>query len=425
MSLPPLPQSTGLEAPFFEARHDAYRRDVRAVLSAWAGDQARQWDVDGHLPKEVMVALGEVGAFRRRWEEGPFGGVPFGLILAEETGRVSSGLGQAAMTHSDVFLGVLHYLARTPTQLAFKEDCLDARAVGCFSVTEASAGSNLRSVQTTAFPVENGGWRLRGRKKYVSNAGRGTHVIVLARAANLGQGRDLSLFLVPLDAPGVTVHGYFRKLGVNACDTAEMEFDVVLPADALLGTPGAGLLFADFALQGERMFISVQSLMGARTMLRLALAYARSRQVAGDEPLLQKQAIRHRLADALARLRAAEALLIKVVSAAMAGEQVGTETCALKLVATRTACEIVDEALQVLGGRGYMTTYPVESHWRDARLGRIGGGTDEVMRETIAFSFDAPDPEYDQWAAALDAADQSVPEDDVVEDAMAVLARLP
>jgi len=423
--LPPLPQSTGLVAPFFEARHDAYRRDVRAALSAWTLEDAHAWDVQGHLPKEVIATLGRIGAFRRRWEEGPFGGVPFGLILAEETGRLSAGLGQAAMTHSDVFLGVLHYLARTPGQLAFKEDCLDAKAVGCFSVTEASAGSNLRGVQTTAFPTEGGGWRVRGRKKYVSNAGRGTHVIVLARAANLGNGRDLCLFLVPLDAPGVAVRGYFRKLGVNACDTAEMDFDVQLDSDALLGTPGAGLLFADYALQGERMFISTQSLMAARMTLRLAIAYARTREVAGEERLLQKQAIRHRLAEATARLSAAEALLVRVVTAAMAGEQVGTETAALKLVVTRVAFDIVDEALQVLGGRGYMTTYPIESHWRDVRLGRIGGGTDEVMRETIAFSLDAPDPEYDQWAAGLDAADQSVPEDELVREAMAVLSQVP
>lgn len=394
----------------FEERHDRYRAAIRSVTEGWV-EEVAAWEADGHLPQKVFRELAAVDCFRERWSHGRLGGLPHALVVAEEVALVSGGLGVAVTLHSEIFIGLLNRLARSPWQRDVLEQALDGTAIGCFASTERRGGSDIAGAQTLA-TREGDAWRLTGEKCYTSNVGRATHALMLVRADGLPPGKDLCFFIVPLDADGVDVVGFYPKAGLDSCDAGHVVVDATLPSDALLGSAGAGLLYANMALQLERISISAQALTAARAALGLAIAHARQRSGA-DGPLIKMQAIRHRLADSATAIASGEALLYAVVTAAMAGRNVASETAALKLLCPRTAAQAVDESLQVLGARGYTSNYPLERYWRDLRVARMGGGTDEVMREIVASSLDRPNPYYEGWLETLASADLPVPETQV------------
>lgn len=386
-------------APVVGPAHEPYRATLRRFVDDWRA-RSWSWERDGGLPPDVLPALGDAGAFRSRWRDGAMGGLPWSIVMAEELGALSSGVALAAMTHSEVFLGALHRLARTPGQQALREAALDGRVVGAFAATEPGSGSDLAALATTAEPVSEG-WRMRGRKRYISNLDAASHILVLARIGGTG---GFGLFVVPVDAPGVEVCGYYAKAGTRSCATGEAAFDTDLTADALLGAAGSGLAYASWLLQLERVSICAQMLALSHSSLGLAVAYARGRHVGGDR-LIGKQAVRHRLAATTVRVWAAESLFHAVVASAMGGGDVSHATVAAKLACTEAAAQAVDDSLQVLGGRGYTSNFPVEQWWRDARAARIGGGSDEVLRDLIASAVDRPHPRFDAWVDALLAED--------------------
>ncbi|HEX8742766.1 MAG TPA: acyl-CoA dehydrogenase family protein [Thermoleophilaceae bacterium] len=397
----------GSLSQLFDERHREYRAALRSVTEQWA-DEAPAWEADGHLPREVFRQLGSVDCFGKRWEHGRLGGLPHALVVAEEMALVSGGLGVAVTLHSEVFIGLLKRLARSPWQREVLEQALEGTAIGCFASTERRGGSDIAGAQVTATREEDG-WRLTGEKCYTSNAGRATHAVMLVRADGLPPGSDLCIFLVPLENDGVEVVGFYPKAGIHSCDAAHIAIDTALPSDALLGSAGAGLLYANMALQLERISVSAQAVTAARASIGLAVAHARQRMTP-EGPLIKMQAIRHRLADVVTQVASAEALLYAVVSGAMAGRTVATETAALKLLCPHIASHAVDECLQILGARGYTSNYPLERYWRDLRVARMGAGTDEVMREIVSSSLDRPIPYYEQWLAEIQANDVPVPE---------------
>lgn len=342
----------------------------------------------------------------RRWEGGRVGGLRLGLALAEETAAITAGLGLACTLHCEVFLGVLDVLGSTPWHNTVREDALAGRVVGCFSVTETRGGSDIPGTSTIVERTADG-WRLLGEKRYTSNIGVATHCVALARLAD-EPGQALTVVLVPLDAPGVDIVGFYPKVGTSACDLGHVVFDVELPPDAVLGRPGLGLAHVTRVLQMERLAVSAQLLVAARYCTRLAASFMRSREVAGGQKLIDMQAPRHKLAEVTADLWAAEAFAETIVAAMEAGRDVGHQTAALKLTCGQLATVCTDTALQLMGGRGYTSNYPIERIWRDVRLARIGAGTDEVIREIVAGALDRSDAEMDQVLAGLDASDLPV-----------------
>lgn len=386
--------------------HLAFRERLRAALAPWE-DLAGDWEVEGHLPREIFAVLGDAGVFRERWAPGRTGGLPFAVVIAEETARVSSGLGLAVTLHSEVFVGLLSRLARSPEQIALRDRALAGQAIGCFAITEPTGGSDVAAVRTRARRT-SGGWELQGEKRYTSNAGRATHAALLANIEDFPANRDLGLFVVPLDAPGVEVTGFYPKAGTHSCDAAHVVLATRLGSDALLGTPGLGLLYVMQSLELERIAVSAQLVLASRTAVRLAVGYLRRREQFSRH-LSEMQALRHRLADMTARVWSAESFLASVVLAALEGRDVGHETAGLKLTCAATAAYTIDESLQMFGGRGYTANYPLERMWRDVRLARIGAGTDEVMRELIASAVDRPDAEADAVLDWLEAHDVPCP----------------
>lgn len=277
-----------------------FRNQVNDALAAFDEKDFERWEQERHTPREVPAALGRAGVFRRRWEHGAEQGLPQLVTMAQELYRSSSGAAVVAMGHSEIFIGALRWLGETPYQLSLLEEALDGKTIGCFGATEPHGGSNLRGLRTTATAVE-GGWRLRGCKRYISNVGRADYILVLAKPENPAHVSDLSLFLLPLDHPGVSVDGFFDTVGLRGCDAGQVTFDATLQSDALLGKPSIGLLYATHLLQFERLAICAQLTAAADTALRLAVAYAR-RRTTGDARIMDKQAIRHRLATCRAEL---------------------------------------------------------------------------------------------------------------------------
>jgi alkylation response protein AidB-like acyl-CoA dehydrogenase len=383
-----------------------------ADLRRWGARHAAEvdgWERSGHLPREVLADLGRIGAFRARWANGQRGGLPHALVLAAETSLVSSGLSLAVTLHSEIFVGCLHRFGGSEAREGLLRAALEGEVVGCFAATEPGGGSAIAATSTTATP-DGDGWILSGTKRYISNAGSASHAIVVARAADRPAGRDLCLFVVPLSTVGTTVAGFFPKLGTDACDAAEVVFeDVRLDSDALLCRPGVGMIGLARILWFERISVAAQLITAGHVAVRMATAHLRRRHQAGS-PLVTMQALRHRLADVTAELWACEALLDNVTRAVMAGEAAGALTAALKLRCAAMAATAVDECLQMLGGRGYTRNYPAERSLRDVRLARIGAGTDEVMRETIAHALDRPDPAVEAWLRMLDALDVAQPD---------------
>ncbi|MEV0001644.1 acyl-CoA dehydrogenase [Micromonospora sp. NPDC050980] len=378
-----------------------HRARVRAAIAGIDPDRRRDWTTDGHLPRDVLTTLADHGVFRDRWAPGAIAGLPRVVAMAEELSEFDSGLALAAMGHSEVFVGALQWLAADDAQRTLLDDALDGRAVGCFGATEPQGGSDLAGLRSTATPHPRG-WRLVGRKRYVSNLGGATHLLAVARVAGSGP-RDLALFLVPLDAPGVRVEGFFGTAGLRSCDVGEVGIDTLLGPEALLGAPGMGLAYASRLLQFERLSICAQLLTAGRQALGLAAAFARRRMIGGG-PLLDKQAVRHRLALAQARLAVAASALRDTVARATAGEGFAHEVAALKLVVCDTVEQVTDDCLQVFGARGYTTNFPLEGWWRDVRLARIGGGADEVLTELVASRLIRPDSRFDaQLDVLLDA----------------------
>ena len=380
---------------------------VAAVTAAWGPDVAAQWERDRRVPPEPFRALGAAGCYRERWAQGATAGLSTTMTMVEQLAALSSGLALGVVTHCEVFTGALHALARSPGQRRLLDAALSGEVIGCFAATERDAGSDLAAVTTIAHPTA-GGWRLVGAKHFIGNLGTATHALVVAHNLGEKEGRDLSLFLLPLAHPDVAVDGYYEKLGLASCPIGDLSFDAELPKDALLGPPGTALLQVTRLLQLERIAISAQLIAAARRSLGLAVAFGRRRRLFGER-LLDKQAWRHRLADGQARLLAVEALLESVVSQAGEGKGVGRQTAALKLCATQMATAVVDDCLQLFGGRGYTTNFPLEGYWRDIRAARIGGGSDELMRELVASGMDRPSAFFDPWLDELDANDTPVP----------------
>jgi alkylation response protein AidB-like acyl-CoA dehydrogenase len=362
--------------------------------------EADRWECDGHLPRELFEVLGRMGIFRERWRCGPLGGLPLARAMVEELAVRNAGAALATSLHSEVFLHALTVYGDDRHQ-ATREAALDGLAVGCTAITEASGGSDVPGSVETSAVRDRDGWRVCGTKRFITNAGRATHALVLAKGGLGAAG--FTLFLVPLDHPGVTVTGFFRTLGMRSVDTGAIELDTALPDQMVVGPPGAGLGMMLRMLDFERLAAATGLVAGARHTLRLAAAYMRQRTQFGKR-LFDHQALRHRLADSWVQVESAAALVDRA-SQPKQGRLAHYLVAAAKLATARACGAAVDESLQIFGGRGYTEAYRLERYYRDSRLIRIGGGTDEIMREIIAARLDAEDEEIETLLSSLAQAD--------------------
>ncbi len=384
--------------PFTE-EHDQLRASLRRFLHEEIVPHIDAWERDGWLGDDVFRRFGELGflGLSVPEEEGGQGGDYWStVVLAEELARTGSGsLAMAISVQTDMATPPILRFGTPEQRRRYLAPALRGEKVAAIGISEPDAGSDVRAIRTRA-RADGDGWVLDGAKTYITNGARASFVTLLARTAD-ATGDDpwdgLSLFLVDTDLPGFEVASTLDKVGMRASDTALLHLDrVPLGPDALLGELHHGFSQIMWQLQGERLIAAVGSLASAQVLLERAQAYTREREAFG-RPIGRFQVIAHRLADLATRIAEVRALVYETCDLWNRGAYPTERIAMCKLAAARLSFEVADEVLQLHGGYGYAEEYGIARAWRDSRLNRIGGGTDEVQREIIAKHLDTRSPD--------------------------------
>jgi alkylation response protein AidB-like acyl-CoA dehydrogenase len=374
----------------FTPEHELLRKSIRSFVEREVTPHVAAWEEAGQIPRAFWRRLGALGFLGLDFpaEHGGGGGdFLSSVVLGEEMARCrSGGVAFSVLVHTDMSSPWLVRFGTEAQKHRYLPGILRGETVCALGITEPGAGSDMAALVTRA---ERRGehYRLTGSKIFITNGVYGDLYFVAARTAAATPERrhaGISMFLVERDTPGFQVSRKLDKLGMRASDTAELVFqDCPVPAENLLGQEGRGFQQLAAGLQRERVMAGVLALSGATQALEDTAAYLRERTAFG-EPLSQRQALRHRLADLATEVEAARRLLYHAAELHAAGEPCVTEVSMAKLFATEVANRVAYHAVQLHGGYGYMREFPVEGFFRDVRLWTIASGTSEMMREIIA-----------------------------------------
>jgi alkylation response protein AidB-like acyl-CoA dehydrogenase len=373
----------------FTDEHEQLRESITNFAIKELAPHAEEWEVTT-FPDWVFRRMGELGLLGLDKPEayGGQGGDYFSaMVLAEAISHANcGGLAMGVAVQTDMAMPPILAFGTEEQKQEWVVPAISGEKILCLGITEPDAGSDVASIKTHA-TRDGGDYLINGSKTFITNGHR-ADVIVLVTKTDRDAGYDgFSLFLVPMDAPGVIREKKLRKLGMHASDTALLAFqDVRVPASAMLGQEGKGFYHIMWELQGERMIGAAGSVAGAQKTFDRTLEYAKEREAFG-KAIGHFQVTRHKFAEMATKLEAARELVYVTAWRFANGEYPVREISMAKLYASRVACEIADECIQIHGGAGYMKEYGVERAWRDARLNRIGAGTDEIMLEVIGRSY--------------------------------------
>ena len=361
---------------------DMARDFARAELAPHAG----QWEKEGWIPDAVVATLGELGLLGMLVPEewGGTGSDYVAYALAVE--EIAAGCAATATLMSvqnGLGCGIVLGWGSDEQKRAWLPDLASGRKIACFCLTEPQAGSEANNLRTRA-TLEGGRWVLDGTKQFISNSHRAKLALVFAVTdPQLGK-KGLSCFLVPTETTGFFPQKREAKMGIKALDTSPILFErCAIPGENLLGPRGKGLAIALSNLEGGRIGIAAQALGIARAALEAALAYAKERTQFGKK-LTEHQSIANMLADMHTRVNAARLLVVHAARLRSEGVPCLSEASQAKLFASETAEWVCSKAIQVHGGYGYIEDFPVERHYRDARITQIYEGTSEIQRLLIA-----------------------------------------
>ena len=346
----------------------------------------REWDDKAHFPRDVFQKLGRLGLLGILIPE-EFGGAGLTyrhyVAVLEELGAVEGGIALSVAAHNSLCTNHIYTYGAETVRRAWVPRLASGEVLGAWGLTEPEAGSDAGATKTTA--VRDGkGWVLNGSKNFITHAGVGAVAVIIARTRPGTDAHGISAFVVPLDAPGVTVGKHEDKVGMRISDTAALVLeDCRVAEDALLGGEGDGFIQSMEILDGGRISIAALSVGIARGALDAAVAYAKQRRQF-NRPIAAFQAVRFKLADMSTAVDAARLLTGHAAAEKDAGRKTTLLSAQAKLFASETAVHVAEEAIQIHGGYGYCKDYPVEKHWRDAKLCTIGEGTSEIQRLVIA-----------------------------------------
>jgi alkylation response protein AidB-like acyl-CoA dehydrogenase len=347
---------------------------------------AAEWDREGRLPDEVIAQLGELG-FLGMIVPPELGGsytdyVAYALAM-EEIAAGCASCAALVSVHNSVGCGPILQYGNENQKDQWLGRLASGETIGAFCLTEPQAGSEANNLRTRA-ELREGRWILNGSKQFVTNGARAGVAIVFAVTDPAAGKRGLSAFIVPTDTPGFDVGPPEKKLGIRASDTCPVALEnCAIPEANLLGARGEGLKIALSNLEGGRIGIAAQALGIARAAFDAARAYAHERVQFGV-PLVRHQSVANLLADMATSLNAARLLVHHAARLRTLGKPCLSEASQAKLYASEMAEEVCSHAIQIHGGYGYLTDYPVERHYRDARITQIYEGTSEVQRMVIA-----------------------------------------
>jgi alkylation response protein AidB-like acyl-CoA dehydrogenase len=373
----------------FTDEHEQLRESISNFAIKELAPHADEWE-ETTFPDSVFRRMGELGflGLDKPEKYGGQGGDYFSaMVLAEAISNANcGGLSMGIAVQTDMAMPPILAFGTEEQKQEWAVPAIKGEKILCLGITEPDAGSDVSGIKTRA--VRDGDeFVINGSKTYITNGHR-ADVIVLVTKTDPDAGYDgFSLFLVPMDAPGVIREKKLQKMGMHASDTALLAFqDVRVPASAMLGEEGKGFYHIMWELQGERMIGAAGCVAGAQKCFDRTLEYAKEREAFG-KAIGHFQVIRHKFAEMATKIETARQLVYVTAWRFANGEYPVREISMAKLHSARVACEVADECIQIHGGAGYMKEYNVERVWRDMRLNRIGAGTDEIMLEVIGRSY--------------------------------------
>ena len=373
----------------FTDEHQQLRESIRRFVISELRPHAEEWE-ETTFPDSVFHRMGELGFLGLDKPEaygGQGGDYYSSLVLAEEMAHArSGGLAMGVAVQTDMALPPILAFGAEAQKQQWAVPAIKGEAILCLGITEPDAGSDVAGIKTRA--VRDGGeYVISGSKTYITNGHR-AHAIVLVTKTDPDAGYDgFTLFLVPMDLPGVIREQRLQKLGMHASDTALLAFqEVRVPSGAVLGQVGKGFYHIMWELQGERLIGAAGAVAGAQQVFDRTLQYAKERTAFG-RAIGHFQVTRHKFAEMATKIETARQMVYATAWRFQNGDYPVREITIAKLYASRIAVEVADECIQIHGAAGYMKEYGIERCWRDLRLNRIGAGSDEIMLEVIGRSY--------------------------------------
>jgi acyl-CoA dehydrogenase len=365
--------------------HEAFRDTVRRFFDRHVIPFHRDWEREGLVPRSVWLEAGAQGILCPMLAEEYGGaGADFGYsaVVIEEIARTNC-TGPGFPLHSDIVVPYIEDLARPERKREWLPRMARGEVIGAIAMTEPGMGSDLKAMRTTA-KRDGDHYVISGQKTFISNGQNAGLVIVCAKTDPSAGRRGISLICVPEGTPGFTKGRNLEKVGLHAQDTSELFFDEVrVPVENLLGEENKGFGYLIRNLPQERLVIAVRAAAGVEAMLEKTIAYTKERKLF-DQTVFDFQHNRFKLANAKAKAAMLRVFADHLLATHLRGELTVELAAAGKLLGAEMQNELYDDFLQLHGGYGYMAEYEIGRAWADARVGRIYGGSSEVMMEIIA-----------------------------------------
>ena len=367
--------------------HALLRDTIRDFMATEVAPQVEEHERERRFPSDIVKRIGELG-----WlgipipeDEGGAGLDTLAYAIAvEEIGRVWGSLGLIVAAHTSLGCGPLHLAGTEEQKERYLVPMASGKVLGAYGLTEPGAGSDAGGTRTTA-KLEDDCWVLDGAKRFITNAGHAGTYIVTARTGTTDKGdAEISAFIVPADTPGFSVGRLEDKLGLHASATGELRFEgAKIPMENLLGPQGDGFRTFLKILDGGRISIGALAVGLAQAALDASIPYAQTREQFG-RAIGTFQGVAFMVADMATEIEAARSLVWKSAWLKDQGRDYGLVAAEAKLFASEASSRATNAAIQIHGGYGYTTDYPVERYLRDAKLTEIGEGTSQVQRLVIA-----------------------------------------
>jgi len=375
-----------MNSMYFTEEHDFFRKSFQDFLQKEVGPHIETWEKTGNIDRFIWGKMGEMGYFGINYPEA-YGGLDLDLfytvIFLEELQKINSG-GFAAAMWAHAYLAMTHLAKEGNHEQKEKylAPSITGEMIGCLCITEPFGGSDVGGMRSTA--VKKGdSYIINGSKTFITNGVYSDYLVVAAKTSPELGNKGISIFIIDREAKGVSATK-LDKLGWRASDTGEIAFDnVEIPASNLMGEENQGFpyIMQHFAL--ERLIMGINAHARSEWALEYTIQYMKDRFAFGTS-ISKFQALRHKIAQLSAEVEVSKSFNYQTAQRLGQGEYVVKEATMSKLISTKVADDVAYECLQLLGGYGYMEDYPMARLLRDSRLGPIGGGTSEILREIIA-----------------------------------------
>ena len=376
-----------IDRTLFSEEHNAYRDSLRRFLEAEVVPHHADWEEQGFVDREIWTKAGANGFLCASMPE-EYGGASadklYSVVQMEEVARVNAtGLGFGL--HSEIVAPYINRYGSDEQKRRFLPKMAKGEVIGAIAMSEPAAGSDLQGVRTTAIR-QGDHYVLNGSKTFITNGWHADVVIVVAKTNPAAGAKGTSLLLVERGMTGFEKGKRLKKVGLKAQDTSELFFDnVKVPAANLLGRENEGFIYLMQELPWERLQIAISAVESAQAAIDWTVAYTKERKVFGTT-VASYQNTRFTLAEAQTEVQVARVFVDKCIELMLIGKLDTTTASMAKYWCSDLQCKVIDECLQLHGGYGYMWEYPIARAYADARVQRIYGGTNEIMKEVITRS---------------------------------------